>query len=481
MIFPTYRSKPVMDARADFENSQPQLGQLDDHTFDNRTPWKVTSLPRRQLSFGLLFNGVAEAKQFRVFVADRDGCRKGFWVPTWSTDHEIVSDAIAGTTTLTVKWTGLTEKVSFGAQFRHLALITPTTMQFYRVNSAVTSGDNEVLTLDRGLDTDVIANSLTVCCGLLFARFADNEFPYQYISGGAVALQAKFVELPTETEGTVNNGAQPAKLFLITRGASTWRFTDWPVDLSCDGHTWTAADIDLGEIKSSLDFVADGVSLTVTTDDPNHPFRYFVTGEGSEATYVTVYGIEVGDASPGDPIYVSRIATPKPGKRGRITANLSSLLRIGEQQSPRRRVMRHCGNELFDAYCGISEATYTTAGTLTAVSLDPAYIEATAFGAKATAESDPNWFALGRVTVGGETRFCVGAAGNRLYLNAAFSGAVVVGSTANARAGCDKQGATCDSAKFNNIENFQGFEYLPKKDPQYEALEIPKASGGKKS
>ena len=132
-----------------------------------------------------------------------------------------------------------------------------------------------------------------------------------------------------------------------------------------------------------------------------------------------------------------------------------------------------------DLITGRHAEDFSTSGAITAIdSSATPYIEAAEFGAKATLTGEPNWFALGRVTVGNETRLCVGANGNRLWLNAPFRSASI-GNQATAFAGCDKRAETCVS-KFDNLDNFLGFPYIPNRHPQFEALQAPKPKGGKK-
>jgi hypothetical protein len=119
----------------------------------------------------------------------------------------------------------------------------------------------------------------------------------------------------------------------------------------------------------------------------------------------------------------------------------------------------------------------TTAATLTDV--QPTFVEAAAFGTAATAHTDPNWFALGRVTVGNEVRMVVGQDATKLYIDEPFY-AAAIGAAAAAKPGCDKRVFTCFN-KFNNLDNTVQFPYLPSRNPQFEALLLPQTTGGKKA
>lgn len=481
--WPTYRGSPVLNLIPDFLQ-QPTHGQIDDTSIDGvseirATPWKQTSGPKRTLTLPYLITDLPSIRAFRSFAAGRDGRRKGFWVPIWATDFEPSADAAQGATTITVLNVGLNQKISFGAQFRYVALITPFKMEFYRVSLAADAGATEILTLDRGLDTAMVAAS-TVVCGMLFARFASDDFDLQYLCGDVVRAKVSFVELPTDSDTlTPYAGTRPLYLYEINRSGTISRLAGWGVDLTVGGNVWTSSDITQGPLESSMDFLPEHLSISVTTDDPNHPFRYFLESAGSEQMNVTIYEVDADVLTLGNPIYKGRCSNPTFSEKGKIEIELSSILRIGEMTAPRIKNERNCQHHLYDQYCGLTEAAFQTTTTVSASSKDPAWIEAAAFGTVATSHSDPNWFALGKVKIGNQIRKCVGVSGIRLYLNAPFSG-TVTGVSVTASAGCDKLDTTCNN-KFANIKNHLGFHYVPSKNPALKALESPKPTSGKKS
>lgn len=478
----TYFGREVLEIHPTFEGID--HGLLDDHSYNAPTggfaiPWKVTTGPKRTLRLPFLLEGLSEIKAMRSFIASRAGRRLGFWVPTWLTDFEIVGDT-SGTAELIVKNIGsLGAKIAFGAQFRHVALITWEKMELYRVESTVVAGGFETLTLDRILDTPAIARQ-TVCCGVLFARLADDDIAFEYLSGAAARVELKMIELPAEAEGAEHTGSRRAWLYVIQRGAAIWRFTNWPIDLLIGAETFDAQPIEHDAIEENIEFTNDPITLTVATDSATHPFIAMLDPANIEETMISFYEVDA-DALPDElppPTYVGRVEAPAPGDKGEWQVRISSLLRVGEELVPQVLMERTCVHRTYDEFSGINAALFTTSGEITAISQNPPYIEADEFGAKAVAESDPNWFALGRVTVGTEIRFCVGADGNRLYLNAPFRSAVI-GNTANALAGDDKRIETWNT-KFGAVEDCLAFPYIPNRNPQIERLATPEPEGGKK-
>src|SRR3546814_12281640 len=74
----------------------------------------------------------------------------------------------------------------------------------------------------------------------------------------------------------------PRELYKLTRGATVWRYTNWPVSVTVGGNVWTALDIERGELTEDVEFSLDPVSLFVATDDATNPFRTFLDVSMSE-------------------------------------------------------------------------------------------------------------------------------------------------------------------------------------------------------
>jgi hypothetical protein len=269
----------------------------------------------------------------------------------------------------------------------------------------------------------------------------------------------------------------PIYLYEVTRDGTTWRYCGWGIDLSVNGFDWNAENVKIGAISSGGEILGDGLDIEFVTDDDDHPFRAYIDPFTKPAT-VTIYEVDASVLSYTDPVFIGDSTDVTFGEDGKISVQLSSILRIAERSGPRIQIQRTCNHDVYDQFCGLNAALFTTAGTITAVSSIPAYVEAVEFGNKATAESEPQWFALGKVICGTEIRFCVGQVGDRLYLNAPFRDAEV-SDAISALAGCDKR-INSGCTKLANTANFLGFPFLPNANPQFEALKTPEPAGGKK-
>lgn len=147
-----------------------------------------------------------------------------------------------------------------------------------------------------------------------------------------------------------------------------------------------------------------------------------------------------------------------------VTLTVSSLEDY-DVPFPRTLLQPPCGNILFDGLCGLSKATWTVTGTVSA--------GATATSIPTSLTNGAGYFNLGVI------KFTSGALngvqrGMRAYSQTAgtvtpdraLPSAPVDGTTFTIVPGCDKTKATC-ATKFSNLARFRGFPYLPRRNPSY--------------
>ena len=129
---------------------------------------------------------------------------------------------------------------------------------------------------------------------------------------------------------------------------------------------------------------------------------------------------------------------------------------------PRLVYQSTCNNDLFDTHCEVIAANYSNIITITSVS--GSTITASDF-----ANKPDGYYTLGYVQYQGEYRFITNHVGSTLTMLTPF-GEDVTGKAIVAYAGCNKSAPVCVS-KFNNIDNFLGFAYIPSKNPSLWGLE----------
>lgn len=476
----TYLGSTVFDYRPNFKELE--AGQLDDFVFESTgsgafTPWKPTTKPKRSGKLPFLLPTPGDQRTFRLLVQEMEGARNGFWLPLWTTDYAATQDALTSATTIRVRAIGLEQKRSFGEQFQHLCIATIDKLEAYEIASVADLGGGvEEITLTSGLTTALDSN-VSAVFGLIWARIEDDEVEYSFPGGWGVAeVTLNWTELGAQA-AAAETSAKYAYLYQFTRGTVVWRWCNYPVQVTVGATVFTPADITHGELRSGVDFLAEEFELTLATDDPASPFAESYARNWAVPVFLDVFRVDL-EAIPGalpTADYTGMVVSAAVAENGGMRLRCSSVMRMSELQVPVVAYSRLCPFRLFDTNCGVAEASFTTAGTIDAITDD--YVEASEWAAKATAESDVNWFALGKVIVGDEVRLVTGQSAGKLYINLPFRDAIV-GDAASATTGCNKRLTGC--TKHANTARTMQFTYIPRQNPQLEALATPKSGGGKK-
>jgi uncharacterized phage protein (TIGR02218 family) len=113
---------------------------------------------------------------------------------------------------------------------------------------------------------------------------------------------------------------------------------------------------------------------------------------------------------------------------------------------------------LFDSFCGISKASWSTTTTITAVDTDGVVLTSADFGLQ-----EDGYFTRGYLDWGDYHRMIVHHEGNDITLRFNMPG-FASGQTVTAYTGCDRQLTTCVE-KFNNKDNFFGHPWIPIDNP----------------
>jgi len=486
-----FRELEVFDVRPHFEGVL--AGQMDDLQvnaggFGLATPWRESGAARRTVKLPFALRGLDAVGDLRRFFDRHRGRQIPCWVPAWLNDFEIFEDVTGAADQITLVGGGFRQKYLLGGQFKFIALLTRAgKLECYGVIAAVFNGTNDELTLDREIDSDIIA-ARSVCCPLLLARSASDDLEYDYLAGNVIRGEINWLECPQEyplpaagesAADTAHLGSRTVFLYRITDGVTTLTLADYGTDIIAASLTWQAADISGDNITSALDMLGDTLTVRLKTDDPDHPLLDYQDRLNARNFTLEVFlgnfDDEFETLDLDAPDHIGRIEEVRFGEQGSIEIEVSSLFRFAETRIPKVLLQRLANGSVYDH---VAEATFTTAGTIDVISADPAWVEASEFGAKATAESDPNWFALGKVVAGDEVRMCTGQSGDRLYLNYPFARAVVTDAI-SAVAGDDKRLGTW-ADKFGVLEDFTGYPYLPSRNPTFMQLATPQPGGGKK-
>lgn len=154
----------------------------------------------------------------------------------------------------------------------------------------------------------------------------------------------------------------------------------------------------------------------------------------------------------GVPFFLGRMGTANSIGRQSIQMKVKSLLVLGDIQMPQELQQPGCRNNLYDANCGVVQASFTTAGVC---------------GAGSNA-SIINWSGASAQYTAGIIQMVTGAnagvqrtirqgTGSQLILRNPLQFEPGAGDAFEAAFGCDKTATTCDAVFANNLVGPHGF------------------------
>jgi len=126
---------------------------------------------------------------------------------------------------------------------------------------------------------------------------------------------------------------------------------------------------------------------------------------------------------------------------------------------PIYRYQTSCNHQLYSTKCGIDKTLWSVNATLTDLRDDGKQLTSLAFSTE-----DDDYFKYGYIEFGSYARMVTSHEGSVIKIRYNIPG-LANGDTVTAYAGCDLTIDTCYS-KFNNVNNFFGFPYIPVDKPE---------------
>lgn len=255
-------------------------------------------------------------------------------------------------------------------------------------------------------------------------------------------------------EDSVQSGA-PIELYQFAAGAEHWRYTSGDQVITFQSQDYLPLPIHRSEIDQGQDVARSSLKVTMP-GDALLPLAYRA-GPPEQVVSLTLFRHHSGDTEWIVAFKGRLTGLSWRGSEAELTAEpiWTSVRRPGL-----RRMYQHaCPHVVYgqgDYLCNANPAAFQVPAVLTAVASD--VISAAEFGAKAD-----GWFTGGEVVWNGARRLIMAHVGNDMTVSRPFSG-LAAGDQVVAYAGCDHRRSTCLS-KFNNISNFGGFPWIPKRNP----------------
>jgi uncharacterized phage protein (TIGR02218 family) len=259
---------------------------------------------------------------------------------------------------------------------------------------------------------------------------------------------------------TSRYGGKPVELYRFTRGLKVWTYTTADKPITYNGELYSPQTMRRGNIPQNNE--ADNATLDLYMDPAIDVVALFISGATPSPTNVTLIRRHRDEA----------VATEQgvlfDGQVGAVefTETEAHFVCVPIQKSLQRKIPRWvyqtiCNHMLYDTFCTVNPAAYTFAGHITAI------VGRTLTVPEAASQVD-GYYNGGYIKDGDTFAFIQTHVGTQLLL-LAIPPNIVVGDNISQTAGCDRRQATC-VAKFNNLDNFMGWPYIPDKNPYSTSL-----------
>lgn len=259
-----------------------------------------------------------------------------------------------------------------------------------------------------------------------------------------------------ETRETSMQLGEPLELYEFSFGENIYRYTSAASEILHLGETWAPAFLKRGSIDFSAEKGRNNLSIDTVRNFPVADFYRIMPP--ADVILLTVRRLHVGDS---DSIVVwsgRLLGVEFQGSRAVMTCEpvTTSLRRTGL----RRIYQRQCPHVLYGTSCGVNKSSFAVPATLSAVS--GVSLTSATFGLYAA-----GYFAGGYIEFDNagviERRFITEHTGTLIKINLPLIG-LDIGVSITAYAGCDHTIPTCKNT-FNNLGNYGGFPYIPRKNP----------------
>lgn len=240
------------------------------------------------------------------------------------------------------------------------------------------------------------------------------------------------------------------ELYKFTHLSQSWYYTSADHEITYGGNTYLPATIQRGDFSKENEL--NNISLEITLPLVDMVKQYIANAPVYE-TVVSIYLYQ-------DPANVLSVFQ---GKITKCTFNQgnASVLSIDEQTAvtaklPSLLIQPACNHILFCAGCGLVKANWKFDFEVTDITEE--YIELDGLD-----EYDENYFTQGHAIFESDIRWVTRSYGNFLHLQVPFAD-LEIGDTISVYPGCNKTPETCRD-KFDNLENYLGMPYVPRKNP----------------
>jgi len=398
-----------------------------------------------------VFTSKKELLDFINFFEARKGTLHKFWLPVWTSTFKLKEKAYSGETSIYIEPCLFTQ--SYQGYERVWILLKDGSKIVRQVTDAKNLETKEELFFDTALDRDISPDDIKLFGRFILVRFGTDELEFEHVAPNCVKATVKFHELVQEYSGYDAEANQFAELYeFYFPGGKVYYYTSFYKDIEYNYQIYSAVPMKRGRIEGYVNmFHSDKLEIT---SRPTKALREYVSN--STLLYVKVLIFKLDLASGERKLIFAGTGRGVSMKDDFISLSLSPISSVFDFKIPKFIYQTFCNNILFDKRCGL--ARYEFEVKTSVIMNSDGSLTASAFS-----EKPDGWFTGGFVSYEDEYRLITNHSGDTIYLQAPFN-TDITGKIVRAYPGCDGSPSTCKN-KFNNLDNFTGFPYIPSDNP----------------
>ena len=244
------------------------------------------------------------------------------------------------------------------------------------------------------------------------------------------------------------------ELYEFKQYTNVWRFTSCDEQIVKDSFVYTPVAVSRDRVKQNSDAFKN--DLRVTFNRQNAFASQFLNYTPDTVTTLTVFRGHIG-SNEWIAYWRGRVRSAE-ASENEIAISCESIFTSVMRPGLRARFEYNCRHPLYSSSCRVSAAAHRVNGSISTV-----YNDNVTIGVPACIPYAAGYFSGGFVEINGQRRFIVGHSSDLLTLSRPLKEAVA-GAIIAVYPGCDHAMSTCIN-KFNNIDNFGGFPWIPTANP----------------
>lgn len=248
----------------------------------------------------------------------------------------------------------------------------------------------------------------------------------------------------------------PIELYEFVQGLKRWNFVSGATEIIKSAQKFEPSSVKRDRVKQTTDTFKDSIKLVFSRDDAFA--SQYIAFAPEDVTTVTIYRGHYGDPDAQFIVYWKGRVVGAKTSGNQIEVQCESVFTSIKRPGLRARFEYGCRRTLYLKGCNVNRELYKHEGAVLSIAGE---LVVTVAGAA----SKPDGYYTGGMIIApdGGTRFLTAHTGDIVTMARPMA-SLVGGQTVAIYPGCDHLKETCKN-KFNNLDNFGGFPWIPAKNP----------------